>query len=113
MKRREFLRLYLKKFMIALVLVGVIVYTLYHAMGKSSASLLTKSAESPCEKHAERKADQRKDQVKGAVRVRLLHLPRRCHDQIPKKCIHRRASFFRWEYSITKNDRMQVFFHFP
>ena len=46
MKRREFLRLYLKKFMIALVLVGVIVYTLYHAMGKSSASLLTTPARS-------------------------------------------------------------------
>lgn len=46
MKRSEFLRLYFKKFMIALVLVGVIVYTLYHAMGKSAGSLLTTPARS-------------------------------------------------------------------
>ena len=46
MKRREFLRLYFKKFIIALTLVGVIVYTLYHALGNASGSLLTTPARS-------------------------------------------------------------------
>ncbi len=41
MTRRAFLRKYLVKFTVALILVGFIVYTVYHALGSSAASLMT------------------------------------------------------------------------
>lgn len=44
MRRGAFLRKYLLKFTVALTLVGLIVYTVYHAMGGSSGSLLTTPA---------------------------------------------------------------------
>jgi hypothetical protein len=44
MTRRAFLRKYFPKFTAALALVGLIVYTLYHALGSSAGSLLTTPA---------------------------------------------------------------------
>ncbi|MBQ9760549.1 MAG: hypothetical protein IJW16_04295 [Clostridia bacterium] len=44
MTRREFLRRYFLKFIAALTLVGLIVYTLYHALGSAAGSLLTTPA---------------------------------------------------------------------
>ena len=44
MTRREFLRRYFLKFAAALTLVGLIVYTLYHALGSAAGSLLTAPA---------------------------------------------------------------------
>ena len=44
MKRRDFLKKYFGKFIVALTLVGLIVYTLFHALGFASGSLLTTPA---------------------------------------------------------------------
>lgn len=46
MSRRDFLRKYFVKFAVALTLVGIIVYTVYHAIGSSSGSLMTTPARS-------------------------------------------------------------------
>ena len=45
MQRREFLRRYFLKFTAAVVLVGLIVYTVYHAIGADAGSLMTTPAQ--------------------------------------------------------------------
>lgn len=44
MKRSDFFKRYFVKFLVALILVGVIVYTLFHALGGSSGALMTTPA---------------------------------------------------------------------
>ena len=44
MRRREFLKRYSIKFSVALILVGIIVYTVFHAIGGSSGALMTTPA---------------------------------------------------------------------
>ena len=44
MKRREFFKRWIAKFLVALTLVGLIVYTVFHALGGSSGSLMTTPA---------------------------------------------------------------------
>ena len=44
MRRSDFFKRYFAKFLVALLLVGMIVYTLFHALGGSSSSLMTTPA---------------------------------------------------------------------